>query len=632
MDDLTNKQKPQQLFFQENLSTEQDLTSDVQKNRMTLQQETEVNTDKQAVKKDLLISKEYLTQDVNLPKEIPQKDSEEKRIALQNRKTMSGKLDVYARYSEMAEARTKWETSREHSRILSLDKHFLKSDSKEMKTIKTRLKTLNGLLYVPADLSDLSSVYRAYEDVLNALDHYIDVKNPRFPEGKRRLRLVRELRDTLAGEQEMLKEKVDAYFHAKKKQSDTKVCPADFLQGIYLRPTLGMEDQTCVMKDVMMFAKYADEKGNIDPELLAIQKAHGSMIAALNTDVRRANSDKDEEHAQFKKERDAAVSAVNKLLDACDAYLQSKQDKDLSDEEIKKWKEINAFRNKMVAVEDDCFGIFNGISKGNNAGQTYLDGLEILERGYEQAQKLAEKIHDRLEDVHHNKKDIEPLMMVYIHVDDLRDQKKNGVGYYSLKDVGLKKMVEDLNDTDFYNIGKMRMDATRELKDVYDEIVRNPVPKEFLEKETDDPNDKELKKQYALLMINMHPAYYRLKAVDSFVNLFLMDEAVIEGMREGRDRYYASKDMDYRNKREEGDKIGARAAEKSVGKGLKKEAVDRVKGIIARRNVLNAKKNMISYVDSDFVAFDAEEEKKAEADFKAEWKRHEDYIAKCEKK
>ncbi|MCR4797141.1 MAG: hypothetical protein K5853_01670 [Lachnospiraceae bacterium] len=58
-----------------------------------------------------------------------------------------------------------------------------------------------------------------------------------------------------------------------------------------------------------------------------------------------------------------------------------------------------------------------------------------------------------------------------------------------------------------------------------------------------------MKKQYALLMINMHPAYYRLKAVDS-----------------------------------------------------------------------------------DFVAFDAEEEKKAESDFKAEWKRHEDYIAKCEKK
>ena len=65
---------------------------------------------------------------------------------------------------------------------------------------------------------------------------------------------------------------------------------------------------------------------------------------------------------------------------------------------------------------------------------------------------------------------------------------------------------------------------------------------------------------------------------------------------------------------------------------MKKEAVDRVKGIIARRNLHNAKKNMISYVDSDFVAFDAEEEKKAEADFKAEWKRHEDYIAKCEKK
>ncbi len=35
MDDLTNKQKPQQLFFQEDLSTEQDLTSDVQKNRTT---------------------------------------------------------------------------------------------------------------------------------------------------------------------------------------------------------------------------------------------------------------------------------------------------------------------------------------------------------------------------------------------------------------------------------------------------------------------------------------------------------------------------------------------------------------------------------------------------------------------
>ena len=563
---------------------------------------------------------------------------EESRLITENA-SLQAQLDMFEKsgnvYAKLDSAEAKRSINRNRMTILFNDKHFMKSDSTEMTDIKNKLSLLDRALYSPQGMQNLNGVIDAYDEAIGAMNYYIEHKNPWFPEGIRRLRRVRELCQVLKDERDLLSKNAEA-FKTDESQKDVVFCVNDFLEGAYLRPALTTQAQSFALKDAVMFSKFKDENGKLDSDMQQIRNAYRRMTEALREEIPKCPDENDDAaEKRYRKKRREVSDIIGDLAGTCDDYLKKYDKAKLSGKELEKYEQIEALQTRMRWCEDEINGVSVAMARGKMAGDSFMDCMEVIEEGLYQGMILEEKLKGVLDDIHKKNCDINTFLTLINGAFEMAEQRNIGSKYDALKTYGSANAIETMSDDDVKDIIVVRLESTAELKDEYDRMVKYPVPKEFLKNETDDPNDEKLRIQYTRLMLTAHPAYFRLKATDCFLNMpnVQFSDKFLLLLQNSRDQYLGSKDEVFKKKQLDGDKLGGKLSSADKGaKDLNQEAVRRFNKTVQEYNISRARKNLQSIgVNGGFLDYHSEKVQQVEAAFETERKRHNDYISQQSK-
>ena len=152
-----------------------------EENKAFLQHNSVENTKKEVSFIDRILSGEYKEDELQLPEKLKLELTDEKRMALQNRKTM-GLANL-------------------------LLNNNTKEDSKEMTNVKIDLVNLSKIMEevrnLPPTEENLDKVDVAFKMAIDSCNYYCNNKNPWFSTGVQRKKMVREVAMSLIAESEV---------------------------------------------------------------------------------------------------------------------------------------------------------------------------------------------------------------------------------------------------------------------------------------------------------------------------------------------------------------------------------------------------------------------------------------------
>ncbi len=498
------------------------------------------------------------------------------------------------------------------NRIVMLynDKHTLKSDSTEMTAIKTALVNLDKACHDSLKNHGIDVVHEAYEKVIGAIEYYEDVKNPWFPEGKRRLRKVRELKQALISEQEMLRRENEKALGGGDVYPAGVKCANDLLLGLAQQPKDTLTKEFAVNKAVM-FANMQYKTGVLPENITDIRDAYSDMILALQTDIHKADK-KDISARQITEDQLSGVAeTIYEVVNRCDIYLSGKERESLTGTERNNFDHIRSLRDELNYISEKIFEASRSIAFGNMEGTTYTDALGIVLEGMKEADSFSVKLNGVASSL--QKESMNKFLTVARAVYTYKKERKDKAKYTPITDVVEEKAAQWLKSDEVKrHLMEQRVEIGVKLYEAYEEAVKKPVPRQFLKNNADDPMDEKLRRQFALIMLRVNPWFDKLQDMDSFFNLVQATQ-VAEDYRAMVDQYNASLDPVKREKFIKGTQIGmSMEGLISETNKLKKEAVQSFIEKVDKLEAADAGERLKEYVDNDFMkckAGDLEEAK-----------------------
>ena len=555
------------------------------------------------------IEKYYLTENEKLTRDISAFD---------------GKNDVASRFEKANIIRN---INRNQITVLLNDKRENKEDSTEMDAVKKALKKLDEKLHAPLEGSGIDAVITAYNTAIGAMEAYENSKNPWFSEGKRRLRRVTELKDALKDELQRITSQNQAAVN-NGRYIDGVNCANDLLLGLAKQQAESAADRFAV-KNAAMFAKIEFKTGTLPEGIKNIRDAYREMIMALNTDILKV---KDAIDDNYDKQKRAIEKKISDVIKKCDTFMAGKNLLTKGEISGENFDSIESFRNRIIRLDELVSAKSDAVATGMAKGTTYMDVVGAVLDGMEKADAFENSLQG-VKNAAMSGENVQNLLTVvrgvFTVVASNKDQSR-----YAEFDQCIGKEVQDVSTSNKFLDGliKHRCDACIELSDAFDRQVKNPVPREFLKDDKDDPMDEKLRKEFAYLMLTQHPAYVKIQEADAFSSLIVSHTQAEAVKFHQRSNEYAQRlDKGAYKKLETGGDIALKIDAAGSSDLLKKEAVDRYVNIVKEADVAKAKDELAKYADKKYLGYREDELEENGKQLEREEKRIQELINKEKK-
>lgn len=457
-------------------------------------------------------------------------------------------------------------------------------DSPLMHNIKESIKTLDISLRKPM-ADGVESVRKSYQDAIDLMVEYENTKNPHFPAGKRRKRKIISLKNALIDER-------DRFMVAMQQRQpneeipNEQLIPLDVLEGKYMDGELiggPMENLALRKREILILKKSnGDDDG---PEMITVKQRFTAL-----TDLLTGPLGEGDEFTQKKKN---VTTAYNNVIDACAEYIRTHSPKTAEGKE-----RLEAIKNLKERSEYE-FKAFRDLKNPNPERATWEGAFQEISQLVDNGLNVRKNVNKFL-----GKK---PSMRQFLNVSQsiINMCNSNPAQYTIMVDVALEEWLKhNMNDSMVDELATERFRAEDVLKKKYDELVKNPVPIEYLKNPDDDPMDENLRKSFAHLMLNTDPAYKCLSVMDN-INYLTLESSKIFDVSADRIRAMSAEDQQYM--RNIGDISQAALTDKYTL--LNPDAVKRFMDMVDAQNVAQAKKNLNDLAGPEYLGYRKGEEK-----------------------
>ena len=429
---------------------------------------------------------------------IGEENYDETALSAENERIM-GRLEDRGLFSGISEdmrerlrAQDMTRLTRNNAILLYGDKRD-SEDSDLMQNIKRGLKDLDDILRIPMKEGP-EPVYEKYETLIGLMGTYVGSKHPLFPDGKRRKAKTAELLDNLKSEYARFKAVIREQSAGVGGLPQEMRVPMDVLEGRYL-----ILDETAELsgkldeRKLELFSlkhKNGDADGR---DMKAIKDEFTRLTGLLEGEV-------EEDKKALSKKKQTLLGSYENLIRFCDDYIRSHNP--LSAEGKRRLREVKELRERSQLESDYIGKIADTMVRTKDHPVTWKEVFGQVSIMADEC-ILAKKKTEVLLGEHPKATKILDVFESMTLMSEAHPYR-----YMMLPEVVMTDWLEKHFDKDMADeIVTERFRAMDEIAKKYREILKNPVPKEFLKNPDDDPMDIEIRRSYARLMMTSEPAF-----------------------------------------------------------------------------------------------------------------------------
>ncbi len=515
-------------------------------------------------------------------------------------KALFGEIDERLRMQSMAFDRTRIVRNKS---ILLFRNGTEESDSLSMSYVKKSLKKLDQILRRPVE-GGFDGVIEAYNTAINYMTEYELSHHPFFFRGKRRKKMVVELRDSLMQERERLAGKVRMI---EGEIPENMRIPMDILEENYVRPDLTggpLEIYENRKKELLSLNK---ENGDIDgEEMQNIKSRFKALGARIQGPVGQG--------AEYEKQINDLKTAYNDVIFFCDLYVKGHNPWTAEGKE-----RLAAVQSLMERCEHELKFMVEYAESMTEAGKQFT-----WEEAFGAASTLTDEYlsgRQKMEKFLGNRPTARKILITMSSFRAMHQH--NETKYAMLEDNLLSEWLEkNLDEKMIEDLVTERFKVLEPIAKAYKELVSCPVPRAFLKNKDDNPMDPSLRSAFARLRMQSDPAFKILKPLN-FISMklgvgFKSENSEIWDRDNSPGVYYAEQLNEHFNKlshedKKYADEMGDIANEISAKdyKSLNKEAVDEYLALVEKEELDQAKHNLTHVVSSKYLEYKKNDEKKS---------------------